>query len=377
VCLVVAAALTLAANAAFADDINLVWDPNPAPVSGYKVHVGTQPGTYSQHFDVGSANTFRFTGATPGQRYCFAVSAYTSAGDGPNSNEVCGFSNAPPTLTNPGAQSSTVGQTVSLQLVGSDPESQPLTYSASTLPPGVSLMPNTGFISGQATTAGTYSVVAAVSDGVLTSTSQSFTWTITTPPVADTTPPTVTITDPTSSNTYSTTSTSIPLGGTASDNGTVTLVTWVNDRGGNGMASGTTTWTVPSVPLASGTNVITVQARDAAGNLANDVLTVSKSTTTPTDTMAPTVTITGPTSGSTYTVTTTDITLTGTSADNVGVMQVVWTSNRGGSGTASGTTDWTSGSIPLRPGTNVITITASDAAGNVATDTLTVTRRRS
>jgi hypothetical protein len=377
VCLLATAVLTItAASSAFADNISLAWDANPEAVSGYKVHVGVQPGTYSQHFDAGLATTFTFTGASPGQRYCFAVSAYSTAGDGPNSNEVCGYSNAPPTLANPGNQSSTVGQAISLQLTGSDPEAKPLTYSATGLPPGLSLSAGTGFISGQGTTAGTYSVVASASDGVLTS-SQPFTWTMTTAPVSDTTPPSVTITGPTNANTYSTTSTSIPLSGTASDNSGVSLVTWVSDRGGNGQANGTTTWNVPSIPLASGTNVITVQARDAAGNLANDVLTVSMSTTPPTDTTAPTVTITGPTSGSTYTVTSTSITLTGTSADNVGVTQITWANERGGNGTASGTTNWTSGSIPLRRGTNVITITARDAAGNVATDTLTVTRRQS
>src|SRR5262245_26203336 len=109
VCLLVAAVLTItAASSVFADNINLSWDPNPEPVSGYNVHVGVQPGIYSQHFNAGTATTFTFTGASPGQRYCFAVSAYSSAGEGPKSTEVCGYSNAPPTLANPGNQSSTV-----------------------------------------------------------------------------------------------------------------------------------------------------------------------------------------------------------------------------------------------------------------------------
>ena len=84
--------------------------------------------------------------------------------EGPNSAEVCGYSNEPPTLVNPGNRTSTVGQAVTLQLVGSDPASQPLTYSATGLPPGLSLMASTGFISGAGTTAGTYSVTARASD---------------------------------------------------------------------------------------------------------------------------------------------------------------------------------------------------------------------
>ena len=113
------------------------WDPSGGQV-GYKVHVGVQSGSYTQHFDVGSATTFTFQSATAGQRYCFAVSAYllSSQLEGPNSGEVCGYSNAPPTLVNPGNRTSTVGQSVTLQLVGSDPASQPLTYSATGLPAG-------------------------------------------------------------------------------------------------------------------------------------------------------------------------------------------------------------------------------------------------
>jgi hypothetical protein len=166
----------------------------------------------------------------------------------------------------------------------------------------------------------------------------------------------------------------MPLSGTASDNVGVTQVSWVNDRGGNGVASGTTKWSVSSIPLASGTNTITVQARDAVGNLANDVLTVTQSTTS-SDTMAPAVTITGPTSSATYSTRATSITVSGTSSDNVGVTQVAWTNAAGGSGTATGTTSW-SVTIPLQQGTNAITITARDAADNLGVDTLTVTNTR-
>jgi len=46
---------------------------------------------------------------------------------------------------------------------------------------------------------------------------------------------------------------------------------------------------------------------------------------------------------------------------------------RGGSGTASGTTDWTISALTLHCGNdNIITVTARDAAGNTATNTLTI-----
>jgi hypothetical protein len=260
-------------QAASADTINLAWDPNPEPqVIGYIVHVGTQAGTYTQHIDVGPATTWSFANAAAGQQYCFAVSAYVAGPlEGPRSNEVCGFSNAPPALVNPGTQNSIVGQPASLQLAGSDPKGDPLTYTATGLPPGLTVMASTGYISGTPTTAGAYSVTARASDGVLTA-SQTFTWTIT---VLDTTPPIVTITGPTSAATYTTTATTMSLSGTASDAVGVTQVSWVNNRGGNGTATGTTSWSVSAIALQAGSNVLTVTARDAAGNTSSDVLTVT------------------------------------------------------------------------------------------------------
>jgi hypothetical protein len=60
-------------------------------------------------------------------------------------------------------------------------------------------------------------------------------------------------------------------------------VNWTNDRGGSGVANGTTSWAIASIPLVNGTNVITVIALDAAGNTGIDTLTVvySGTTTTP------------------------------------------------------------------------------------------------
>jgi hypothetical protein len=368
--LVTVSVLTLgAAGEAAADSIALMWDPNASSV-GYKVHVGAQSGTYTQHFDVSSATDFTFTGAVAGQRYCFAVSAYdlSSQLEGPNSAEVCGYSNAWPTLVNPGNRSSTVGQAVTLQLVGSDPESQPLTYSATGLPPGLTLMANTGYISGAGTTAGTYSVTARAFDGGLTA-SQTFTW-VMTAPAGDTTSPSASISTPTTATNYSATSSSINVSGTAADNVGVTQVRWASDRGGSGVASGTTSWSVSGISLVSGTNVITITAFDAAGNQGADSLTVTYAAA---DTTQPTPTISAPTTGTTYAATSSMLALSGSAADNVGVAQVRWTSNRGGSGVANGTTSWSASGIPLLDGTNVITVTAVDAAGNQGADSLTVT----
>jgi hypothetical protein len=94
-------------------------------------------------------------------------------------------------------------------------------------------------------------------------------------PPADTTLPVVTITGPTNAATHATGTTPLSMSGTASDNVGVTQVTWVNDRGGSGTATGTTSWSVSGVALQSGANVLTVTARDAAGNTSTDTLTVT------------------------------------------------------------------------------------------------------
>jgi hypothetical protein len=185
----------------------------------------------------------------------------------------------------------------------------------------------------------------------------------------DPTPPAANISSPTTGSTYTTTSGTITLGGSASDNVGVTQVTWANSRGGSGTCSGTASWTCSNIALQSGQNALTVTARDAAGNSGTDALTV---TYTPPDTAAPTITITSPTSNPTYSTASGSITLGGSASDNVGVTQVTWTNNRGGSGTCSGTASWTCSNITLQSGENALTVTARDAAGNSGTDTLAV-----
>src|SRR5688572_17095105 len=343
--------LTLAASrVAAADTITVMWDANSDPtVTGYIVYVGTQPGTYTQNFNVGSATSYSFTTAVPGQLYCFAASACVAGPiEGAKSAEVCGYSNQRPTLTNPGAQSSTTGQSDSLQLVGSDPDGLAVTYSATGLPQGLTLGPSTGFVQGTPTTGGSYSVTATVFDGVLTA-SQTFSWNVA---AGDTTAPTVSITTPTTSTTHATSSATLNLGGTAADAVGVTQVSWTNDRGGNGVATGTTNWSVTGITLQSGANVITVTARDAANNTRTDSLTVTYSAA---DTTAPVATITAPTSVTTYTATTTPLTVSGTASDAVGVTQVTWANNRGGSGTATGTTSWSVDRKGVEEGYNIET----------------------
>src|SRR5258705_849196 len=133
-------------------------------------------------------------------------------------------------------------------------------------------------------------------------------------------------------------------------------------------ATGTASWSVASIALVSGSNTIVVTARDAVGNTATDPLTVTR-----TDRMAHSITITSPTSASSFSTTASSINIGGSSSDDIGVTQVTWATNTGLSGTASGTTSWSVSGITLQSGSNLITVTSRDAAGNIGTDTLTVT----
>jgi len=89
----------------------------------------------------------------------------------------------PPGFTNPGTQNNNEGDTVNLAISSVDADAG--SFSATGLPPGLSINPNTGVISGTIAPrgAGTYTVTVSASDGTVVG-SVSFTWN-----VADTTPP--------------------------------------------------------------------------------------------------------------------------------------------------------------------------------------------
>ena len=98
----------------------------------------------------------------------------------------------------------------------------------------------------------------------------------------------------------------------------------------------------------------------------------------------PTVTITAPTSGTTYSTTATPLTtLGGSAADDVGVTSVTWacptctptsgTATCASCGAAATAVTWSVASVGLASGANVLTLTANDGDTQTGTDTLTVT----
>lgn len=83
-----------------------------------------------------------------------------------------------PTLVSIGNQTGLTANAVDIQVNASDPNGDTLRYSASGLPPGLSIDSLTGRITGTPTTTGNYSVVIAVSDG-FNSATVSLLWSIT------------------------------------------------------------------------------------------------------------------------------------------------------------------------------------------------------
>jgi hypothetical protein len=147
--------------------------------------------------------------------------------------------NTPPTLTQPANQTSAANTSVSLALVGSDPDGDALTYSATGLPPVLTVNAATGLISGTLTTtsAGTYSVTATVSDGSLTN-SKTFSWTVTNMNL----PPT--LTQPPNRTSARNATVSLQLAGSDPDGDTVTysatgLPAPLTINGATGRISGT------------------------------------------------------------------------------------------------------------------------------------------
>ncbi len=189
-------------------------------------------------------------------------------------------------------------------------------------------------------------------------------------PCNDTTPPTASILVP-NTNPYVTSSTALSvIGALLLDNVAVTSGTWSNSAVAGAQGSLTASpygWIASNIPLSTTQdNVITVIARDAAGNTsAPATLTVRYQSGT--DTTPPTVSHTTPANGST--VSGTSVTVSANATDNVGVAGVQFTLDGVNLGTEDttlpysiswNTTQTTNGSHTLRA-------VARDAAGNRTT----------
>ena len=88
------------------------------------------------------------------------------------------LSNNHPTLTNPGDQTHTEGDAVSITVVATDPDGNQITYSATDLPDGLAIDSASGLVSGTAVSEGSYATTLSVSDGRGGIATAAFTWTI-------------------------------------------------------------------------------------------------------------------------------------------------------------------------------------------------------
>jgi len=70
----------------------LAWTASlTSGVAGYKLYVGTSPGTYTMSYDAGAATSYTVAGLTSGATYYFATTAYDTSGvESGYSNEVSG-----------------------------------------------------------------------------------------------------------------------------------------------------------------------------------------------------------------------------------------------------------------------------------------------
>jgi len=189
----------------------------------------------------------------------------------------------------------------------------------------------------------------------------------------------------------SATASPISISGTLSGGIGSVQVSWTSNNGPSGTAQGWSNWIIPTIPLSAGSNVITITAEDSLMNLVTISVTVSYQPTNPApgptpspnppapnppsgpDTTPPSITLLSPATNN-YSTSASALVVSGTTTDNVGVTSVTWATSNGDSGTASGTTNWSTPAIPVYIGSTTIVITAADAAGNTSWRSLTVTR---
>lgn len=188
--------------------------------------------------------------------------------------------------------------------------------------------------------------------------------------LGDVSQPLIKIEEPTIDGALTVSAEGIDLVGTASDAQGLTRVFWSSDRGGSGLAQGTTNWTVIGIPLLEGTNVITVSAEDTNGNVATDTITVTAAIP---DVTVPVIGITGPRLQKQFTVSQPEVRLSGIATDDWGIASINWTNERGGEGEIELVDGgWEAGEMTLLEGPNPITVTATDAAGNLSEDSVVI-----
>jgi Putative Ig domain len=167
------------------NEVDLAWADNSSNESGFRIE-RAQDAAFTndrREFSV-AANTTSFVDSTAAgsRNYYYRVIAISPIGDSAPSNTATATTPAPtkpPVITNPGNQTGIEGRAVSLPIVASDYAggNNPLTFTATGLPAGLTIDPASGVVSGQLSVLGTSSVTVSVSNGPF-SVRVNFTWVV-------------------------------------------------------------------------------------------------------------------------------------------------------------------------------------------------------
>jgi hypothetical protein len=250
--------------------VTAMWDagPHTDQISNYEVCIGTSSLSCNIHRVMVNASQTSYAFAPPaGQLVFVAVRASNHRGRGSYSRE---HRFSIPSFTVPANTSTAVNAAITpISLNVSDPDGSPLTFTHTGLPFGVTMNSSTGRITGTPTSVGTYRPTIFVTDG-LNTVSRSFVWTVTSGATADRTPPALTIISHASGLVVTTARQTIR--GTATDSGkggsgiSALRVNGQSATGSTASGSNTANWT-RKVTLSPGSNTITVDAVDGAGNI--------------------------------------------------------------------------------------------------------------
>ena len=268
-----------------------------------------------------------------------------------------------PTLAPIADQSSAEGDAVSLATVGQDADGDPLTYSATGLPPGLGIHPTTGVISGTLpyTAAGSYAATVTVSDPAPSSARRSLTWTVSN---TDSAPVLAPLGDQTSAEGDTL---SLQFDGAGDPDGDA--VTWSADGFPPGLtmsAAGLVTGTIPYT--AAATYAVLVTVSDPAGHTASRSLTWTVNDTDTTPTLA-SLADRSDAVGSGI-----DVQLAG--ASDLDGDALAWSATGLPSGLSMDAAGRITGTLPTTPGTFTVAVTVSDgtpggAGGDTAGGSLT------
>ncbi|MGO9956511.1 MAG: putative Ig domain-containing protein [Solirubrobacteraceae bacterium] len=191
---------------------------------------------------------------------------------------LCGGGAGVVTVTNPGNQTSVVGQSGSLPISASDTaDDATLTFEATGLPAGLTIDPSSGVISGNPTSPASTTVAVKATDQYGDSGDTQFTWTVS----AAQTGPAVTVTSPGAQ--MGVVGTAVSLQISASDTTAGANLTYSASGLPAGLSIGSSTGLISGTPTAAGSGTVTITATDQLGGSGNTQFTwtISQSQSTP------------------------------------------------------------------------------------------------